>query len=128
MGHMKVTLKSCVAILVLLTAASLGARDISLKLPKPGERLVTTVDPAGDETVTVRFSVPVVDVQQLWTPDLAQPFLGRKWWITKDSAPQSNLPYISYFNLAEQNLFSFGSASLEWDNRLNSGTNGIFRF
>ena len=123
MGGMKSMMKCSVAILVLSVAASLCAKDVSLVLPKAGERLVTTVDPAGDDTVTVRFSVPVVDVQQLWTPDLAQPFLGRKWWITKDSAPQSNLPYISYFNLAEQNLFSFGSASLEWDNRLNSKIN-----
>ena len=99
------------------------AATLSLGIPAAGSRDVVSVDPAGDDTVTVSFEVPISDIQQMWTPDLKQPFQDRKWWIVKDSAPQCDMPYLAFFNMAEENRFSFGSASLEWDSRIESKIN-----
>ena len=94
------------------------AATVALGIPAAGSRETKTVDPAGDDAVTVSFEVPISDIQQMWTPDLKQPFQDRKWWIFKDSAPQCDMPYLAFFNMAEENRFSFGSESLEWDNQI----------
>ena len=96
------------------------AATVALGIPAAGSRETKTVDPAGDNAVTVSFEVPISDIQQMWTPDLKQPFQDRKWWIFKDSAPQCDMPYLAFFNMAEVNRFSFGSESLEWDNQIES--------
>ena len=96
------------------------AATVALGIPAAGSRETKTVDPAGDDAVTVSFEVPISDIQQMWTPDLKQPFQDRKWWIFKDSAPQCDMPYLAFFNMAEENRFSFGSESLEWDNQIES--------
>ena len=99
------------------------ATTLSLNIPAEGTRETVTIDPAGEESATVSFEVPISDIQQMWTPDLAQPFLDRKWWVSKNSAPQYDMPYLAFFNMAEVNRFSFGSESLEWDNRIESKIN-----
>ena len=106
-----------------MTANLILATALSLSLPEAGSRDTVTVDPGGDASVTVSFEVPIADVQQMWTPERTLPFLDRKWWITRNSAPQCDMPYLAFFNLAEENRFSFGSASLEWDNRIESKIN-----
>ena len=99
------------------------ALAVTLGTPAVGERSVTTVDPRGEARVEVAFQVPISDIQQLWRPQDKVPFQDRKWWISFDSAPQQDIPFISYFNLAERNRFLFGSESLEWDNRVESKIN-----
>ena len=94
-----------------------------LVLPDAGGRKVIKVEPHNSERCEVSFRVPIADIQQLWTPDMITPYLGRKWWISKSSAPQSSMPCISYFNLAEKNRFFFGVETLEWDNLIESKIN-----
>ena len=96
------------------------AATVALGISAAGLRETKTVDPKGDNAVTVSFEVPISDIQQMWTPDLMRPHLDRKWWVTKDSAPQCDMPYLAFFNMAEENRFSFGSESLEWDNQIES--------
>ena len=96
---------------------------IVLSLPDGGGRSVVKIEPENSERCEVSFSVPLVDIQQVWTPDMTTPFLGRKWWLSKTSAPQSSMPCISYFNLAERNRLFFGSETLEWDCRIESKIN-----
>lgn len=110
--------------------AFLLATALSFGIPAAGSREVVTVDPAGDSAVTASFEVPISDIQQMWTPDLMRPHLDRKWWVTKDSAPQCDMPYLAFFNMAEENRFSFGSESLEWDNQIESKIDqekGVYR-
>lgn len=117
-------------ILSAFCAGAAESTDVTLAIPAAGERLVERIDPKGAERTTVSFAVPISDIQQLWTPDLKQPFLDRKWWVFKDSAPQHDMPYLALFNLAEQNRFSFGSESLEWDNQIESKIDqqsGVYR-
>lgn len=92
-------------------------------------RTVTSVDPHGATSAVFRVEVPIANIDEMWTPDLAQPLQGRKWWITKRSAPQSNFPYVSFFDTAGRNAFSLGSSSLDYDNELVSKINqekGVF--
>ena len=100
--------------------STLLAIALSLDLPAAGSRKVVTVDPVGEDTVSASFSVPVSDIQQMWTPDLVRPFQDRKWRVNKNSAPQHDMPYLAFFDMAERNTFSFGSESLQWDNRIES--------
>ena len=88
---------------------------IELSLPDAGERKVVRVDPEDGGRCVLSFSVPIVDVQQIWTPDMTTPLVGRKWWLSKASAPQFSMPCIVYFNMAERNRFFFGAEALEWD-------------
>ena len=96
-------------------AGMLAAGGVGLDVPGEGGRSVSTVDPGNGERCLVSFSVPIVDIQQLWTPDMALPLVRRKWWLSKVSAPQSSMPCIAYFNLAERNKLFFGAEALEWD-------------
>lgn len=91
-----------------------------LEVPDVGGRCVVRVQPDGADKCVVSFRVPISDVQQIWTPDMIRPFVGRKWWLSKASAPQSSMPCIAYFNMAERNRFFFGAAALEWDCLLES--------
>lgn len=109
-----------VGVVMLSFAAGAATR---LELPMPGGRRVETVDPAGKDRVEVRFDVPLVDIQQLWLPSMKRPQLERKWRVSYESAPQSGMPFVSFFNLGERNRLSFGSASLEWDTRIASRLN-----
>ena len=93
----------------------LVAECVELALPDDGVRSVTRIDLGDVERGQVTFSVPIVDVQQLWTPDMCTPLVGRKWWLSKASAPQSSMPCIAYFNMAERNRLFFGAEALEWD-------------
>lgn len=86
-----------------------------LSIPKAGSREVVRIDPSAAKKCELSFCVPISDVQQMWTPDMQTPFLERKWWISKASAPQSSMPCIAWFNMAESNVFFFGAAALEWD-------------
>ena len=100
------------------------AADITpLRLPKAGARTVVLVDPCSADRHAVSFRVPIVDVQQLWTPDMATPLVGRKWWLSKASGPQSSMPCIAYFNMAESNRLFFGAEALEWDCLIESKIN-----
>ena len=88
---------------------------IEVSVPDAGERKVVQVDPENGGRCVVSFSVPIVDVQQIWTPDMTTPLVGRKWGLSKASAPQASMPCIAYFNMAERNRFFFGAEALEWD-------------
>ena len=111
-------------LLAAVLAASASVADaIPLALPDVGRRSVVKIEPVEGDRCTLSFKVPIADIQQLWTPDMIAPFLGRKWWIHKSSAPQSSMPCIAYFNLAEKNRFFFGAEILEWDCRIDSKIN-----
>ena len=99
------------------------SETVSIAVPDAGKRSVVAVEPEREDRCTLSFKVPIADIQQLWTPDMIAPFLGRKWWISKPSAPQSSMPCISYFNLAERNRFFVGANALEWDCQLDSKIN-----
>ena len=93
--------------------------SVELAVPEGRERRVVQIDPKGDDRCEVSFRVPIVDMQQFWTPDMTTPLKGLKWgmsWVTsKASAPQSSMPCIAYFNMAERNRLFFGAEALEWD-------------
>ena len=101
------------AILAAMWALQVVGSEFCLEVPEAGTRAVRRVDPKGAESVTVTFDVPVRDIQQVWTPDLKQPFLERKWWLSSKSSSVRDMPYMAFFNMAEQNRFSFGAAALE---------------
>lgn len=94
-----------------------------LELPVAEACKVVTVDPKGKDRATVGFDVPIVDIQQLWLPDMRRPRQDRKWRITYESAPQRGMPYLAFFNQNERNRFSLGVESLEWDTRIASRLN-----
>ena len=107
---------SCVTVLHRAECAELAIPDV-------GERRVVRIDPKGRDRCVVSFSVPIVDVQQVWTPDMSTPLIGRKWWLSKASAPQSSMPCMAYFNMAERNRLFFGAEALEWDCQIESKIN-----
>lgn len=88
---------------------------LTLAIPNVGERSVVRIEPEKEGRCEVSFRVPLVDIQQIWSPDMTTPLVGRKWWLSKASAPQLSMPCIAYFNMAEQNRLFFGSETLEWD-------------
>lgn len=101
----------------------LFAADIILSVPPGGERSVQVVDPKGAKRVSVMFNVSASDIQQIWRPDLKQPYLGRKWRLSATLGSMCNMPYIAFFNMAERNRLSFGAAAFEWDCELSSKIN-----
>lgn len=109
------------ALIFFAVAASAEARELAL--PEPGHRDVVRIEPTNAKRCELSFSVPISDIQQLWTPDMRTPFLDRKWWISKASAPQSSMPCIAWFNMAERNSLFFGAAALEWDCLIESKIN-----
>ncbi len=122
-GNLKVLAVSAAVVV------SLQAGETVLELPPPGEALTVTVNPAGEARWVVRTTVPIAGIQEVWTSELAAPSQARKWSICRETAPQSGMPFIAFFNTAGSNAFSFGSASLEYDNALVSKINqekGVF--
>jgi len=95
----------------------------NLEVPPPGSRAVRTVDPKGADHVVIRVDVPACDVQEMWMPSYLVPRQERKWWLSAESAPQLDMPYVAYFNVAGRNVFSIGSASLVWDTKIGSKIN-----
>ena len=93
------------------------------ELPDAGLSRVVTIDPEGAAKAEVAFSVPISDIQQMWRPTDFTPSQERKWWITFETAPQRDFPYLAFFNMSEKNRFSFGADSLRWDNRVESKIN-----
>lgn len=96
---------------------------LKLSMPAAGERRTVDVALDSDGRADVSVDVPVSDIQQLWTPDMQLPYLERKWRIVKDSSPQSSMPCIAYFNLAETNVLFFGADALDGDGRIVSRMN-----
>ena len=99
------------------------------KLPPAGGLVRQAVTSGADGRAAVRFEVPFVDIQEVWMPNLRAPDQGRKWKVGLESAPQADMPYVAFLNAAGQNVFSFGSRSLEFDNRLSAKLNqekGVF--
>ena len=107
----------------MLACASLAADVVELSVPDAGARSVVRVDPKEGNRFAVSFRVPIVDVQQLWTPEMVTPMIGRKWWLSKESGPQFSMPCIAYFNMAERNRLFFGAEALEWDCMVESKIN-----
>ena len=119
-------MKNIFQLLIILSFSTLAlaaSETVSIAVPDVGKRSVVAVEPEMEDRCSLSLKVPIADIQQLWTPDMIAPFLGRKWWISKPSAPQSSMPCISYFNLAERNRFFFGANVLEWDCQLDSKIN-----
>ena len=96
-------------------AVAAFAEACELTLPDSEHRKVVRIEPTDAKRCELSFCVPISDIQQMWTPDMQTPFIGRKWWISKASAPQSSMPCIVWFNMAGRNRFFFGAAALEWD-------------
>ena len=109
--------------LLIVGLLMVGAEGVELCLPNAGERSVAQINPENGGRCEVLFNVPIVDIQQIWTPDMGTPLTGRKWWLSKPSAPQSSMPCIAYFNMAERNRFFFGAEALEWDCLIESKIN-----
>ena len=104
-------------------AVAAFAEACELTLPDSEHRKVVRIEPTDAKRCELSFCVPISDIQQMWTPDMQTPFIGRKWWISKASAPQSSMPCIVWFNMAERNSFFFGAAALEWDCLIESKIN-----
>ena len=114
-------------LLFALAPALAGAAELSVPAPGCAEKHVVTAEAEG--RAVVRFEVPFVDIQEVWTPDLSAPDQRRKWKVGFDVGPQAEMPYVAFLNAAGQNVFSFGSRSLEYDNRLRAKLNqekGVF--
>lgn len=103
--------------------AGARAHAAELLVPEAGHRSVVEVDPGRTNRASVSFEVPIADIQQMWTPDRERPLLERKWRISFSAGPQRDMPYLAFFNMGEENAFSFGSESLEWDNRVDARIN-----
>lgn len=116
-------IRRAVVVLAAMCTLQVVASELSLVVPEAGTRAVRRVDPKGARSVTVTFDVPASDIQQIWTPDLKQPFLERKWWLSSKSSSVRDMPYMAFFNMAEENRFSFGAAALEWDCEISSKIN-----
>jgi len=105
-----------------LCLTAFGA-DIRLSAPDVGLRSVETVDPQGSDRVVVHVDVPARDVQEMWMPSWIVPRQERKWSLSTESAPQSGIPYVAYFNATGTNAFSIGAESLVWDTKIVSKIN-----
>ena len=108
---------------LVICGMSVLAHAEALRIPKAGHRSVVEVDPGRTNRISVSFEVPIVDIQQMWTPDRERPLLERKWWVSFAVGPQRDMPYLAFFNINEENVFSFGSESLGWDNLIDAKIN-----
>ena len=78
----KVVARSLVAFFCGAGIATAGG-VVELEVPAVGERRVVRIRPDDGNKCVASFCFPIVDVQQLWTPDMTVPLVGRKWWISK---------------------------------------------
>lgn len=109
--------------------AALPAAGVEMSVPPVRERRQQIVAPSADGRAKVCFDIPFVDIQEVWTPNLQAPSQARKWSVCLAAGPQSDMPYMAFINASGQNVFSLGSRSLEFDNRLSAKLNqerGVF--
>ncbi|MBS5530469.1 alpha-galactosidase [bacterium] len=62
--------------------------------------------------LTIRFSVPIIDLHGYWKPDLFRPRMQLDWKIRLESSGNRNFPYIALFNSGHCNRLSFYSTNL----------------
>lgn len=62
--------------------------------------------------LTVRFRIPVLDLNGYWKPDLFRPRMQLDWKIRLESSGNRNFPYVALFNSAHRNRVSFYSTDL----------------
>ncbi|MBR6472032.1 MAG: hypothetical protein IKS83_09565, partial [Victivallales bacterium] len=78
------------------------------ELPLPGRRGLCTV----------KFSVPLVDVQQYWLPKTEGVCNRLSWTFELRCGAQSGFPLCSFFNRAGENRLTFGTDDLVDDTRI----------
>ncbi|NMA21611.1 MAG: alpha-galactosidase [Lentisphaerae bacterium] len=66
----------------------------------------------------IRFSLPILDFHRYWTPDSRVPSSKIFWTIETTSAAQRNFPFLSFFNIAQQNRASIALNNLIDDCRI----------
>ena len=62
--------------------------------------------------LTVRFRIPVLDLNGYWKPDLFRPRMQLDWKVRLESSGNRNFPYVALFNSAHRNRVSFYSTDL----------------
>ncbi len=69
-------------------------------------------------TLQIRFSLPILDFHGFWIPENRVPSSKIFWTIETISAAQRNFPFLSFFNIAQQNRASVAVSNLVDDCRI----------
>ncbi len=69
-------------------------------------------------TLLIQFSLPIIDFQGFWIPENRVPSSKIFWTIEANSAAQRNFPFLTFFNLAQQNRVSIAVTNLYDDCRI----------
>ena len=64
------------------------------------------------------FSIPILDMQSYWTPECRVPASKLFWRIESNSAAQRYFPFLSFFNLKQENRCSLALSNLHDDCRI----------
>ena len=89
----------------------------TLEFQENRERLELPV-PGGDGLCMVKFSVPLVDIQQYWLPKTEGVCNRLSWTFELRCGAQSGFPLCSFFNRAGENRLTFGTDDLVDDTRI----------
>ena len=58
---------------------------------------------ASDGILTLRFNVPIINIQGFWTPEMFSPAIKHEWVISFNSATQRNFPYMAMLSTDQKN-------------------------
>lgn len=64
------------------------------------------------ETTVVKLSMPILDIQCYWLPDLRLPSQKLHWTVNVKSSIARNFPFLTFFNLEQHNRFALGLDNL----------------
>ena len=82
------------------------------------ERLALPIPAHASGLCTVRFSVPLRDIQQYWTPNTEGVCNRLSWTFEVLCGAQSKFPLVAFFNRIGMNRFTFGTDDLVDDTRI----------
>ncbi|NMA42820.1 MAG: alpha-galactosidase [Oligosphaeraceae bacterium] len=71
----------------------------------------------------IRFSIPILDMQSYWMPECRVPSSKLHWRIECNSAAQRYFPFLSFFNLEQENRCSVAVSNLYDDCRIRAFMN-----
>ncbi len=94
----------------------------TLKCDSEFKRLAIRI-PGHSGIMQICFSVPILDMQGYWIPELRTPAMKIVWVIESLSAGQRAFPFISFFNSKQMNRFSAGLTNLTNDVRIRAKMN-----
>lgn len=89
-----------------------------------GGRLELPVAVSGEEgDLEIRFSVPILDVQGYWIPELSAPSGKLDWVVESVCAGQRSFPFMVFLDSDQCSRFAFGSTDLIDDTRITAKMN-----